>query len=207
MDFAFERIVERDVAEGQHRNPDGRPEWFTTAFFHHPDELQDEVATAGFEDAAVFAVEGLGGFWSTLSGGLMTSKGERFCCARSDEWKPSPAYLARARIFSSLLTSDSRSGLLVARRLFASQHRRSRVKTSHPCNCQPASPATEHGDHAAVRSGRPPAVGPRLVLVVERAVAKAAVQDADQSVAESPESLVVRRALGPLLIVESARSR
>jgi hypothetical protein len=50
-------------------------------------------------------------------------------------------------------------------------------------------------------------VGPRLVLVVERAVAKAAVQDADQSVAESPESLVVRRALGPLLIVESARSR
>jgi hypothetical protein len=30
----FEEIVERDVREGQHRNPSGRPEWFTTAYFH-----------------------------------------------------------------------------------------------------------------------------------------------------------------------------
>ena len=30
--------------DGQHRNPTPRPEWFTTAFFHHPDELKAEVA-------------------------------------------------------------------------------------------------------------------------------------------------------------------
>ena len=34
----FEAIVERDVRDGQHRNPTGRPEWFTTAFFHLPEE-------------------------------------------------------------------------------------------------------------------------------------------------------------------------
>jgi SAM-dependent methyltransferase len=66
MESAFERIVERDVAEGQHRNPDGRPEWFTTAFFHHPDELRKEAVEAGFEDVAVFAVEGPGWFLTDL---------------------------------------------------------------------------------------------------------------------------------------------
>ena len=33
-DPAFEAIVERDLRDGQHRNPTGRPEWFTTAYFH-----------------------------------------------------------------------------------------------------------------------------------------------------------------------------
>jgi SAM-dependent methyltransferase len=57
----FEAIVERDVAEGQHRNRTGRPEWFTTAFFHLPAELAGEVAAAGLRLAAVLAVEGPGG--------------------------------------------------------------------------------------------------------------------------------------------------
>lgn len=39
-DEAFAAIVAQDLATGQHRNPDpvGRPEWFTTAWFHRPDE-------------------------------------------------------------------------------------------------------------------------------------------------------------------------
>jgi SAM-dependent methyltransferase len=56
----FEAIVERDVREGQHRNPSGRPEWFTTAFFHLPGELRAEVADAGLAPHAVLAVEGPG---------------------------------------------------------------------------------------------------------------------------------------------------
>jgi ubiquinone/menaquinone biosynthesis C-methylase UbiE len=55
---AFETIVERDVREGQHRNPTGRPEWFTTAHFHLPEELGQEVTEAGLRLHAVFAVEG-----------------------------------------------------------------------------------------------------------------------------------------------------
>ena len=57
----FEAIVARDVREGQHRNPTGRPEWFTTAYFHLPGELSEEVADAGLRPHAVLAVEGPGG--------------------------------------------------------------------------------------------------------------------------------------------------
>ncbi len=34
----FRPIVDQDVTDGQHRNPDpvGRPEFFTTAYFHTP---------------------------------------------------------------------------------------------------------------------------------------------------------------------------
>jgi ubiquinone/menaquinone biosynthesis C-methylase UbiE len=57
-DPKFEEIVERDVREGQHRNPSGRPEWFTSAYFHLPDELRDEVIEAGFKVEALVGIEG-----------------------------------------------------------------------------------------------------------------------------------------------------
>ena len=56
----FKDIVERDVREGQHRNPSGRPEWFTTAYFHLPQELRDEVIEAGFSVEALVGIEGPG---------------------------------------------------------------------------------------------------------------------------------------------------
>jgi ubiquinone/menaquinone biosynthesis C-methylase UbiE len=58
----FARIVEQDLRDGQHRNDTGRAEFFTTAFFHHPDELVAEVRSAGFFLTGVFAVEGPGAF-------------------------------------------------------------------------------------------------------------------------------------------------
>jgi SAM-dependent methyltransferase len=58
LDPAFEEIVERDVADGQHRNPQRVPHWFTTAYFHRPDELEREVLDAGLELRALLAVEG-----------------------------------------------------------------------------------------------------------------------------------------------------
>ncbi|RZS37572.1 methyltransferase family protein [Herbihabitans rhizosphaerae] len=59
-DPTFEAIVENDLHTGTHHNPDveGRPEWFTLAYFHHPDELLTEVRHSGFPDAEVLAVEG-----------------------------------------------------------------------------------------------------------------------------------------------------
>ena len=54
----FEAIVEGDVRDGRHRNPAGRPEWFTTAYFHLPEELGGEVTEAGLRLEAVLAVEG-----------------------------------------------------------------------------------------------------------------------------------------------------
>src|SRR5262245_11065359 len=57
-DPQFAEIVRRDLADGQHRNPTGRPEYFMDTFFHHPDELRTEVVDAGFATADVYAVEG-----------------------------------------------------------------------------------------------------------------------------------------------------
>jgi ubiquinone/menaquinone biosynthesis C-methylase UbiE len=66
LDPAFEPLVERDVAEGQHRNPDRVPHWFTTAYFHRPEELEREVASAGFDVRALLAVEGPAGAHSEV---------------------------------------------------------------------------------------------------------------------------------------------
>jgi hypothetical protein len=61
-DPRFEAIVEGDLSDGVHRNPDpeGRPEWFTLAYFHRPEELHRELCTAGFTDVQILAVEGPG---------------------------------------------------------------------------------------------------------------------------------------------------
>ena len=58
LEPGFEAIVERDLADGQHRNPEAHPGWFTTAYFHRPDELERELAAAGFDVTALVAVEG-----------------------------------------------------------------------------------------------------------------------------------------------------
>jgi SAM-dependent methyltransferase len=66
MEPEFQAIVERDVREGQHRNPSRREDWFTTSYFHRPDELASEVEGGGFVDPAVFAVEGPAGWLGNL---------------------------------------------------------------------------------------------------------------------------------------------
>jgi SAM-dependent methyltransferase len=71
-DPIFLGLVERDLEDGQHRNPAGidRPEWFTTSFLHHPDQLAQEVAASGLALEAVFGIEGPGwlfeNWWSDL---------------------------------------------------------------------------------------------------------------------------------------------
>ncbi len=59
-DPEFERIVDRDLKDGQHRNPTDRPDYFTTAYFHLPDELATEIQTAGLTLQGVFGIEGPG---------------------------------------------------------------------------------------------------------------------------------------------------
>ena len=57
-DPAFMRIVQRDLSNGQHRNPTNELSYFTTAFFHHPDELTAEVTEAGFHLEEILPIEG-----------------------------------------------------------------------------------------------------------------------------------------------------
>ena len=58
LDDRFEAIVNVDVATGRHENADDVAGWFTTAYFHHPDELDDEFTEAGCQVQTVVAVEG-----------------------------------------------------------------------------------------------------------------------------------------------------
>ncbi|HEY7135338.1 MAG TPA: methyltransferase domain-containing protein [Acidimicrobiia bacterium] len=58
FDPDFRAIVERDLRDGQHRNPQRRPEWFTTAYFHRAEDLVDEIAAAGLEPLDVIGLEG-----------------------------------------------------------------------------------------------------------------------------------------------------
>jgi ubiquinone/menaquinone biosynthesis C-methylase UbiE len=58
MDDRFEGIVETDMATGRHDNVEGVPGWFTTAYFHHPDELAAEFDDAGCRVVDVLPIEG-----------------------------------------------------------------------------------------------------------------------------------------------------
>jgi hypothetical protein len=59
-DAAFACILERDLLDGQHRNPIDTLEYFITAYFHRPDELRAEVSDAGFDVQGLYGVEGPG---------------------------------------------------------------------------------------------------------------------------------------------------
>jgi SAM-dependent methyltransferase len=57
-DPVFGDILESDLETGQHRNPGEHPDYFTTAFFHKPQEAEQEIVEAGLAFDSLFAVEG-----------------------------------------------------------------------------------------------------------------------------------------------------
>ena len=57
-DPEFRAVTERDLADGQHRSPSGRDDYFTTAYFHHPSELEGEFRDAGLQFEGLYGVEG-----------------------------------------------------------------------------------------------------------------------------------------------------
>ena len=63
----FREIVDADLESGRHVNPEDRDGWFTTAYFHRPDELAAEAAEAGLNLREVVGVEGIAPWLSNLS--------------------------------------------------------------------------------------------------------------------------------------------
>jgi SAM-dependent methyltransferase len=55
-DPEYRPVVDHALRTGEHRPADNR--WFTTAYFHHPDEIPGEVADAGLTLDRIAAVEG-----------------------------------------------------------------------------------------------------------------------------------------------------
>jgi SAM-dependent methyltransferase len=105
FDPRFRAIVERDLQDGQHRNPERVPHWFTTAYFHHPSELPDEAVAAGLDCIEVLGVEGVAGWFANVF-------------ERWDDPESRAAILATARAVESdpSLIGASTHLLMVARR-------------------------------------------------------------------------------------------
>ncbi|GBF05788.1 methyltransferase type 11 [Deinococcus aerius] len=59
-DERFRHMRNATLEGGPHEPPDPTLGWFTTAYFHRPEELSGELREAGFQDADLYAVEGLG---------------------------------------------------------------------------------------------------------------------------------------------------
>ena len=57
-DPSFKKIIRNDLKTGQHRNPNNHPGYFTTSFFHHPKELENELRDAKFRSVKLYAVTG-----------------------------------------------------------------------------------------------------------------------------------------------------
>ncbi len=89
FDYAFRALVTHDLKDGQHRNPIGR-DFFTTAFFHHPDELREEAAEAGVNITALLGVEGVAGAMPHLREHLQDERKRKIIidAARAIETEP-----------------------------------------------------------------------------------------------------------------------
>lgn len=86
----FAPIVEPDLRDGQHRNTTGKPEYFTTAYFHRPDGLVSELSAAGCRLQEVVGIEGLGWLAKDFDR-LWADPGERerpLQCVRKVEHEP-----------------------------------------------------------------------------------------------------------------------
>jgi SAM-dependent methyltransferase len=93
LDPEFRRIVDRDIVDGQHRNPHDRPHWFTTAYFHHPDGLRAEAEDAGLTVLDLVGVEGLAGWLPHLAPTWDTSAGRDMILSAARQVESEPALL------------------------------------------------------------------------------------------------------------------
>lgn len=104
-DARFAAIVERDLRDGQHRNPTERLDYFTTAYFHRPEELRNEVVRAGLAVTGLYGVEGPA--W------ILPDLGERWADARR---RDDLVRLARALESEASLLGASAHLLVTARK-------------------------------------------------------------------------------------------
>ena len=67
-DPAFISILRSDLEDGQHRGHPDAPDYFTTAYFHRPEELEAEILEARFEEIGQYAIQGPGELATDLEG-------------------------------------------------------------------------------------------------------------------------------------------
>jgi SAM-dependent methyltransferase len=69
-DPLFDAMAEQDLRDGQHRNATARLDYFTTAYFHRPEDLRAEVVSAGLVVDGLYGIEGPGWILSDLAARL-----------------------------------------------------------------------------------------------------------------------------------------
>jgi ubiquinone/menaquinone biosynthesis C-methylase UbiE len=57
-DSEFQKIIEMDLKTGKHDNPKNIPSYFTSAFFHTPNLIMEELQQGNFQNIKLLAVEG-----------------------------------------------------------------------------------------------------------------------------------------------------
>jgi ubiquinone/menaquinone biosynthesis C-methylase UbiE len=76
-DAMFHELMLEDLRSGQHRNPTGQPGYFTSAFFHLPEDLVGELQAAGFTHERTVGIEGPAWLMNSLSDYLSSEDGRR----------------------------------------------------------------------------------------------------------------------------------
>ncbi len=107
LDPKFVDVSKVDIETGRHENPDRHPDWFTTAYFHHPTELRDEVADADFEHVAVVGIEGLAGWFDDLDQRLNDPQERAAILAALERVQEEPSLLG---VSAHLLASGVKPG-------------------------------------------------------------------------------------------------
>jgi ubiquinone/menaquinone biosynthesis C-methylase UbiE len=105
-DPAFAAVAAGDLRHGRHRNPTGDPAYFTTAYFHRPEDLADECAAAGLAHEATLAVEGAAWLLPDLDARLADARRRAVLLAALAALEAEPALLG---VSAHLLTVARRA--------------------------------------------------------------------------------------------------
>jgi ubiquinone/menaquinone biosynthesis C-methylase UbiE len=92
-DPAFAAVAAADLRDGRHRNPTGDPAYFTTAYFHRPEEIAAECAAAGLVHETTLAVEGPAWLLSDLDTRLADGRRREVLLAAVAALESEPALL------------------------------------------------------------------------------------------------------------------
>jgi hypothetical protein len=86
-------VAADDRRDGRHRNPTGDPAYFTTAYFHRPEELAAECNAAGLIHEATLAIEGPAWLLPDLEARLGDERRRRVLLAALESIEAEPTLL------------------------------------------------------------------------------------------------------------------
>jgi len=92
-DPTFAAVAADDRRDGRHRNPTRNPAYFTTAYFHRPEELAAECSEAGLVHQATLAVEGPAWLFADLDDRLADDRRRAVLLAALESLEAEPSLL------------------------------------------------------------------------------------------------------------------